>query len=187
MNSSFFLTVTVLALVGCCQSAPKVGKCPTPGAEDDIGFDVSKYLGRWYEIRRTDSPNEKGVKCSTANYSLRSDGKVNVTNSGVNSEGDDVVAYLTATIVDESKPNFLNVELFPGAPTASYWVIKTDYQTYSTVVSCVQITADMYSVSGWILSRTPTLSGEVVEELTKLLETKGVTELLTPDRAGCTN
>lgn len=179
--------ILISALIGCCFAAtPKIGKCPTPG-DEKTDFEVSRYLGRWYEIKRSDTPSEKGVKCSTANYSLRSDGKINVTNSGVNSEGDNVVVYLTASIVNPDQPNFLSVEIFPGAPTASYWVIKTDYETYSSLISCVQITADMYSLSGWILSRTPTLDAALVDELTKLLETKGVTELLTNDRTGCTN
>ena len=45
-------------------------------------FDLSKYLGTWYEIARFDHSFERGMDNVTAEYILRDDGKVDVLNSG---------------------------------------------------------------------------------------------------------
>ena len=45
-------------------------------------FDLSKYLGTWYEIARFDHSFERGMDNVTAEYNLREDGKVDVLNSG---------------------------------------------------------------------------------------------------------
>lgn len=43
-------------------------------------FKIEKYVGKWYEIARTDNSFEKGCTNVTANYSFRSDGGINVLN-----------------------------------------------------------------------------------------------------------
>ena len=45
-------------------------------------FDLSKYLGTWYELARFDHSFERGMDNVTAEYYLRDDGKVDVFNSG---------------------------------------------------------------------------------------------------------
>ena len=45
-------------------------------------FDLSRYLGTWYEIARFDHSFERGMSGVTAEYLLRDDGKVDVINSG---------------------------------------------------------------------------------------------------------
>lgn len=57
-----------------------------PDAEHDkttvSSFDLSSYLGTWYEIARYDHRFERGMDNVTAEYLLRDDGKVDVINSG---------------------------------------------------------------------------------------------------------
>jgi len=55
------------------------------GRKDELevvqSVDLSRYVGRWYEIARL--PNGFQQKCAdmvTANYTLRSDGKIEVIN-----------------------------------------------------------------------------------------------------------
>ena len=45
-------------------------------------FDLSKYLGTWYEIARFDHSFERGLDNVMAIYTLRDDGKVDVMNTG---------------------------------------------------------------------------------------------------------
>lgn len=45
-------------------------------------FDLSKYLGTWYEIARFDHSFERGMDNVIAEYLLREDGKIDVVNSG---------------------------------------------------------------------------------------------------------
>ena len=45
-------------------------------------FDLSRYLGVWFEIARFDHSFERGLDNVTAEYLMRDDGKVDVINSG---------------------------------------------------------------------------------------------------------
>lgn len=45
-------------------------------------FNLSKYLGKWYEIARFDHSFERNMDNVIAEYVLRPDGKVDVVNSG---------------------------------------------------------------------------------------------------------
>ena len=45
-------------------------------------FDLSRYLGEWYEIARYDHSFERGMDNTMAQYILEDDGKVVVLNSG---------------------------------------------------------------------------------------------------------
>jgi apolipoprotein D and lipocalin family protein len=47
-------------------------------------FEISKYLGKWHEIARTDNSFERGCTKVTANYKLRSDGGIEVINECFN-------------------------------------------------------------------------------------------------------
>lgn len=46
------------------------------------GFELNKYLGKWYEIARLDHSFERGLDNVTAEYFLRDDGGVKVINKG---------------------------------------------------------------------------------------------------------
>jgi apolipoprotein D and lipocalin family protein len=46
------------------------------------GFELKRYLGKWYEIARLDHSFEKGLSQVTAEYRLREDGDVLVFNRG---------------------------------------------------------------------------------------------------------
>ena len=45
-------------------------------------FDLTRYLGKWYEIARLDHSFERGLNKVTAEYSMRDDGGVKVINRG---------------------------------------------------------------------------------------------------------
>ena len=51
--------------------------CLKPELQAD--FDVSQYTGVWYEFEKTPNPFQKG-ECTTATYTLQSNGKVEVHN-----------------------------------------------------------------------------------------------------------
>lgn len=48
------------------------------------GFDVERYMGRWYEIARLDYKQERNLSNATAEYSLNKNGSVKVVNRGFN-------------------------------------------------------------------------------------------------------
>lgn len=69
----------VVFLQGCALSVPA-------GVKPVAGFDISQYLGRWYEIARLDNRFQRGLEQVKATYSLRKDGSVRVENTGWNSQ-----------------------------------------------------------------------------------------------------
>ena len=68
----FFLLL--LALTGC-QVQPSLPTVPE--------FELSRYLGKWYETARLDHSFERGMSEVSAHYSLNEDGTVKVINSGI--------------------------------------------------------------------------------------------------------
>ncbi|XP_043347772.1 apolipoprotein D isoform X1 [Dermochelys coriacea] len=53
------------------------GRCPDPPVQEN--FDVTKYVGKWYEIEKLPASFERGI-CIKANYSLEENGKIKVIN-----------------------------------------------------------------------------------------------------------
>ncbi|KAL2269230.1 hypothetical protein VTJ83DRAFT_4076 [Remersonia thermophila] len=75
---------TVLALASAAAAANAVpaqwdGSCYYP--QPDIGFDLSTYLGRWYQVAGTIAPYTANCKCIFAQYALNDDGSVQVNNT----------------------------------------------------------------------------------------------------------
>ena len=71
------VTLAILILLTSCASIPKNAKA----VED---FQMSRYLGTWYEIARFDFRFEKDLDNTMAQYALDKNGHVKVLNSGYN-------------------------------------------------------------------------------------------------------
>ena len=111
-------------------------------------FDLSRYLGEWYEIARYDHSFERGMDNTMAQYILEDDGKVVVLNSGWKN-GDFKLA--------EGKAKYPDPEGDPGALRVSFfWFFYSDYNVMMVdedyQISLVGSKWDNYL---WILSRTP--------------------------------
>ena len=141
-------TLAVLLFLNCNdKSAP---------TEPIKGFELEKYLGKWYEIARLDHRFERNMQNVNAEYSLRDDGKVKVINRGFkNDKWKKAVG--NAKFAQDENTGFLKVSFF-GPFYGSYIIYEL---------------ADDYSyafVSGdnknylWLLSRTKTVSDELMEK-----------------------
>lgn len=75
--NNILIFIVILILLSACAIAPK-------GVEPISGFELDRYLGKWYEIARLDHSFERGLSRVTAEYSLRDDGGVKVINRGYN-------------------------------------------------------------------------------------------------------
>lgn len=119
-------------------------------------FDVSRYLGKWYEIARFDHSFERDMDNVTAEYVLRDDGMIDVINSGWK-DGKYKVADGKAKQPDPAAdPGHLAVSFFLFFYN-DYNVLMIDdaYQ-----VSLVGSKSPKYL---WILSRTPEVSDDVID------------------------
>jgi len=67
--------LAVMALLAGCAGVPK-------GLHPVGGFELERYLGRWYEIARLNHSFERGLTNVSAEYRLLPDGRVEVVNRG---------------------------------------------------------------------------------------------------------
>ncbi|XP_015111737.1 apolipoprotein D [Diachasma alloeum] len=154
------LALCLLGIVGA--QVPGIGSCPN--VETISTFDVEKYAGKWYEQNRYFTIFELGGKCVTANYTLNDDGTVKVVNAQVNSftENPSEIEGL-ARVVDAKDPGKLAVRFSSSPVDGSYWILDTDYESYSAVWSC-QSLLFANTQFAWILTREQNPSETVVEK-----------------------
>ncbi|KAK3368538.1 Calycin-like protein [Podospora didyma] len=77
-----FAIVSFLAATAAAKNAlPSLwdGSCYYP--KSDIGFELSSYLGRWYQVAGTIAPYTANCKCTMAQYALNENGTVQVNNT----------------------------------------------------------------------------------------------------------
>lgn len=116
-------------------------------------FDENRYLGKWYEIARLDHAFERGLSHVTAEYFLRSDGGIGVTNRGFsNTENKWKEASGKAYFVGKRNVGHLKVSFF-GPFYSSYIIFDLDKDDYRHAY----ITGYNKSFL-WFLSREPIVS-----------------------------
>ena len=157
------LKVTLLAIIGTlalletANAKFSFGFCDQPTLQSN--FDITQYLGTWYEIVRDAATSyEKGDDCVTPHYSLNPDGTLNIKNSGYKlaSQKSDI-AYLTGWFNGPAG----HVGFFWWL-TGNYKVISTDYTNYSLVYSCDQFFWFWKTEYVWVLSRSQTLAPSIL-------------------------
>lgn len=136
--------------------------------------DLNKYAGQWYEIAKY--PNKFQDQCvanTTATYSLKGEGKIDVLNRCLKKDGTVDNAKGEARVADKVSKAKLEVRFAPKflsflpSVWGDYWVIDlpNDYS---------------YSVIGtpdrkyfWILSRRPQMSDSTYQEILRRAEQQG--------------
>ena len=126
-------------------------------------FDLQRFLGSWYEAARYDHWFERGMQQTKAAYKLRTDGKIEVLNTGIKngkpkeSKGK---AKTTATT------GLLRVSFFgPFYSDYRILLVDKDYQ-YALIGS----SSDSYL---WILSRKPQLTNQARQLILKEAQRRG--------------
>lgn len=139
-----------------------------PGIKPVAGFELNRYLGKWYEIARLDHSFERGLTEVSAEYSLRDDGGVKVINSGFSAESQQrEVAEGKAYFIDNADVGRLKVSFF-GPFYGGYNIIALDKEHYSYVMI-----AGYNRDYLWILSRNPTLDPVILQKLVAEAHAKG--------------
>lgn len=152
----FYQSISLLIFACCltaCVRAPE-------GIEPVIGFELDRYLGKWYEIARLDHSFERGLTNVTAEYSLREDGGVKVVNRGFDpgkKVWDEAVgrAYFVETPgIGQLKVSFFWP--FYGA----YNIVALDKEEYQYSL----VAGPDFSYL-WILARKPVLDQTIIDSL----------------------
>lgn len=129
-------------------------------------FELSRFLGTWYEIARFDHSFERGMQNVTAEYLLRDDGKVDVLNSGWK-DGKYKVAEGKA-----KQPEPLDD---PAALKVSFFLFF--YSDYNVMMLDDDYQVALVGSKGpdylWILSRDPSPSDKVIGTVIEEADRRG--------------
>ncbi len=139
-------------------------------------LELNRFLGDWYEIARFDHTFEMGMQETKANYALKDDGTIAVTNQGMKN-GEPKTANGKAKLTDVAA--VLRVSFFgPFYSDYRVMLIDEDYQ-YALIGSG----SDDYL---WILSRTPRISDEVKQIILNEARRRGydVSQLIWVEHTG---
>jgi len=158
MNKALF-AILFCAAIGLCagQAGVTTGKCPKH--EDKVlpAFNFTRYLGVWYEQERIENLFQEDGDCTLALYQDNLDGRMMVRNSQVNSDGSIYTENGRAT---QTKPPAGVFQVsFPLQPALgdNYNIIDTDYDTYTIIWNCYQV-SPIFKLDGiWFLAREENL------------------------------
>ena len=165
-----------LALLLAVQAQPAAAAPAQAGPLAAIpSLDVKRYLGTWYEIAKF--PNRFQKKCvgfTSATYSARADGRVDVVNRCRLADGDTEVANGVARQPAGPASPKLEVRFAPAFLSflpmvwGDYWVIDLDADYQLTAVS------EPKREYLWILSRTPKVDPAAYDALLGRLKAQGL-------------
>jgi len=150
-----------------------LGSCPT--VEPMAGFDMDKFLGRWYVVQKFSTAST----CWTYDF-IKENGTLKIVQSRdhvlFDTVGFDNNYRYTGTldIPDNNRQAFMRVR-FPMsiAGKADYIAFATDYENYGAIFSCQSVLFG-HRRSASILSRTKTLSQMYINKVRSKLESFGV-------------
>lgn len=134
--------------------------------------DLKKYAGLWYEVAKI--PNRfqsQCVKGTTAKYSLKENGEIEVINSCIDEDGQLDQTEGIARVVDKKSNAKLEVSffsIFGWRPIwGDYWIIGLD-ENYQWAI--VGTPSRKY---GWILARQPKLDQNTLDKIYSILREQG--------------
>lgn len=130
--------------------------------------DLARYVGTWYEIASYPQRFQTGCTATTAVYSLREDGMLQVVNrcNRDSLDGRETVARGRARVVDRNTNARLKVTFF-WPFWGDYWIIDLDPEYRYAVVGHPN---RKYL---WILSRTRTMDASIYSGMLERLTEQG--------------
>ena len=141
--------------------------------------ELSRYLGRWYEITRLPSWFENDLVGVTATYTLKSNGEIEVRNEGYEKmlSGPQKTAIGRAWIPDPAQSGRLKVSFF-GPFAGDYVVFELDPEYRYALVGSSK---DLF----WLLSRTPQIDDALYQQLLAKAQAAGydLTKLIKVEQA----
>ncbi|CAK9823936.1 Apolipoprotein D [Anthophora retusa] len=168
MIGKIVLILSALALANA--QIPSLGFCPdyVPMAN----FDMTKFLGIWYEAERYFQLTEVISRCVMANYTMAPGGKFRVSNEVTNRftgikrvvEGE---VKKAASKAEEGK--LIVKYTIPLTPETKYSVLETDYDSYAVLWSCSGI-GPFHTQNAWVMTRDRLAPGTVLQKAYAVLD-----------------
>lgn len=152
-TAKFLLGISGLALgIALARAAsPQVPKGVIPVKP----FDISRYLGKWFELGRIENRFERGLTHTSAEYSWNADGTIRVVNRGFDPwKGCTKSTTGTARFVGATDEGALKVSFF-GPFYGGYNIVDLDVDYEWAIV--VGSSRNYF----WVLSRSTVLTTEL--------------------------
>ena len=166
MKRTLGLVCGLALSAGCATSTTE--RLRLPPLQTVAHVDLSRYHGTWYEIANFPQSFQRGCTATTATYTLRADGDIDVLNRCRKGslDGDEKSALGRARVVDHATNAKLEVSFFRPF-WGDYWIIDLS-DDYS------------YAVVGhpgrdylWILARSPTMAEATYQSIVERLKLHG--------------
>ncbi len=140
----------------------------TTGVKVTGYVDLKRYSGTWYEIARFPNSFERGLKCVTATYTLRDDGRITILNKGHKIENPSLVKQSQgiAWVPDKAYLAKLKIRFF-WPFSGDYWILALD-PSYRFV-----LVGDPSLKYLWVLSRTKTMEHADYKKLLDIAKENG--------------
>jgi apolipoprotein D and lipocalin family protein len=157
--------IAVIAIASLCSGCLKPSSSSTLKTVAHV--ELSRYVGTWHEIARYPNSFQKSCAGSTATYTLREDGEIDVVNRCRDlRDGSLREAKGRAWVVDPTSNARLKVSFF-WPFRGDYWIIDlgNDYE-----FAVVGAPSRKYL---WVLSRTPIMEDDVFNGIMERIEQQG--------------
>lgn len=166
MKVMFVLVIATLpGAIFACRDASALSSMPP--LKTVASVDLKRYGGIWYEIARYPNSFQKGCLGSTASYTLRDDGEIDVVNRCRDAEdGRTRQVKGRAWVVDPATNARLKVSFF-WPFRGDYWIIDLGNEYEYAVVG----TPNRKYL--WILSRTPALDDSLYAAIMERVRRQG--------------
>lgn len=166
MKLTLFLVLITITVV-CLRALPALADTSLPPLQTVHHVDLKRYLGLWHEIARYPNWFQKGCLESSANYTLRDDGDIEVINSCKdNGDGKQRQSKGHAWVVDTVSNAKLKVSFF-WPFRGDYWIIELGKEYEYAVIG----TPDRKYF--WILSRTTIMDGTLYQDILQRAKQQG--------------
>lgn len=162
-------------LISAVLTSSALGQTKSPAAVTTVQkVDLKRYAGKWFEIGRYQNRFQKQcVGNTTANYTFKPNGKIEVRNECLLKDGKTEVAIGEAKIADKATNAKLKVRFAPAALSflpfvwGNYWIIDLD-PNYGWVAI-----GEPKREYFWVLSRTSKLDDATYQSILRRAEAMG--------------
>ncbi|XP_063628207.1 uncharacterized protein LOC134799701 [Cydia splendana] len=152
MMLTLIIGFSILGLLSTSAQIIQDGQC-NPDITLQAGFNIDNFLGAWYEVSRTDNPQQDG-DCSRLSLTSE-DGVISISYESVNQN---FYEEINGTVSQEEATAKLFLDLDGLSEPVDFWVLMTDYNTYALTYQCVNINANQRAVYIWQLGRGQTFT-----------------------------
>lgn len=162
----YILCCLIISLNLICGASKAFSFNNKPDPEVVKSVDISRYVGKWFEIAHAPNFFQRGCERSTAEYQIIDDANISVHNVCYHSDNSTSDISGTATIVDPAEPAKLKVR-FNFFARGDYWITELDPNYQWAVVSAPE------KKSLFILSREAPMDKLLLQQILNTLESKG--------------